>query len=279
MYQSLHRLVMIFCLLAASVSPAAAQVQSAEKEQDEQVLMQLTTSFVDAYQKLTETKNKQAVLQYFHPEASSNLFVFNISGKSRVSNGTVKNFDAFMDNLLRTTISVYVYELMEDPVITLMGHVATISYKVKYEIKEEDGIWVKGNELVTLALEKLIDKWMIVHYSIIQIEDEKLKGTCICELFVGEGEDAEVVSKTVVPNGRSYSTKFDNFVFRKVENGDVLIKSPTQTFRRLASGQLVIMGPEGETIELGIPAGKKETVLMILQQGLYKDSCARITLR
>ena len=120
---------------------------------------------------------------------------------------------------------------------------------------------------------------MIVHYSIVQIEDEKLKGTCVCELFVGEGDDAEVVSKTTVPSGRSYSSKFDNFVFRTTESGDWIIKSPTRTFKRLASGQLVEMTADGDTEELGIPQNKKETVLMILSEGLYKDSCARIKLK
>lgn len=275
MNQPLSRFVLIFFLLFAG-GTSFAQTAVAT---DEAKLNELLTSFVDSYQSLTQTKNKQAVLQYFHPEATSNIYVFNISGKSRVSNGNVRGFEAYLDNLLRSPNLVNVYELVDDPMVNVSGGVATITYKIKYEIKEEDGIWVKGNELVTLALEKTGDKWLIVHYNIVQIEDEKLKGTCICELFVGEGDDAEVVSKTTVPNGRSYSTKFDNFVFRTAENGDWLIKSPTQTFKRLSTGKLVMVSEEGDSIELGIPTSKKETVLMILTEGIYKESCARITVR
>ncbi|MDP5172761.1 MAG: nuclear transport factor 2 family protein [Bacteroidia bacterium] len=275
MNQPLSRFVLIFFLLFAGGTSFAQTAVTT----DEAKLNELLTSFVDSYQSLTQTKNKQAVLQYFHPEATSNIYVFNISGKSRVSNGNVRGFEAYLDNLLRSPNLVNVYELVGDPMVNVSGEVATITYKIKYEIKEEDGIWVKGNELVTLALEKTGDKWLIVHYNIVQIEDEKLKGTCVCELFVGEGDDAEVVSKTTVPNGRSYSTKFDNFVFRTAENGDWVIKSPTQTFKRLSTGKLVKVSEEGDSIELGIPSSKKETVLMILSEGIYKESCARITVR
>ncbi len=232
--------------------------------------------FVEDYQNLVATKNKQAVLEHFHPEATNNVFVFNISGRGRSVSGNVRGFSAYMDKLLLSPNIENKYELIDEPMINVSGEVATVTYKIRYEIKEEHGIWVKGNEVVTLALEKTNEEWSIVHYNIVQIEDEKLKGTCICELFVGEGEDSEVVSKTIVPNGRSYSTKFDNFVFRTTESGDWIIKTAEATFKRMASGQLVQMLPDGETKELGVPSGKRETVLMILREGIYKDSCARI---
>lgn len=258
---------------------ATATVQAQDTAPDAEALTARLNSFVEAYQNLTSTKNKQAVLEHFHPEATSNIYVFNISGKSRVGNSTVNGFESYMDNLLRSSNILNVYQLIGEPTINQFGDIATVTYKVNYEIKVEDGIWVKGNEVVTLALEKVDEKWLIVHYNIIQVEDEKLKGTCICELFLGEGEDAEVVSKTTVPSGRSYTSKFDNFVFRTTESGEWVIKSPTRTFRRLTTGQLVETMADGENMVLGIPNSKKETVLMILTEGLYKESCARIKLK
>lgn len=254
-------------------------VRAQNVNSDEEAIRGTLTAFIEAYQALTTTKNKQAVLQHFHPEATSNIFVFNISGKSRVLNSNTRGFSAYMDNLLRSPNILNTYELSGEPLIHQNGNVATATYEVNYEIKEEDGIWVKGDEVVTLAMEKEGDRWLIVHYSIVQIEDEKLKGACLCELFVGEGDEAEVVSKTTVPSGRSYSTKFDNFVFRTTEAGDWIIKSPSRTFKRLKTGQLVEMTEDGESAELGIPQNKKETVLMILSEGLYTDSCARIKLK
>ena len=266
----------LFLIMMLMTGIGVSNIQAQDDAEAEEVLRNKLTEFVQAYQNLIPTKNKQAVLQHFDPEATSNIYVFNISGKSRSVNSNVKGYEAFMDKLLLAPNVTNVYELAGEPLINVSGDVATITYKVNYEIKEEDGIWVKGNEVVTLSLEKRNSKWLIVHYTIVQIEDEKLKGTCICELFLGEGEDAEVVSKTIVPSGRSYSTKFDNFLFRTTESGDWVIKSPQRTFKRMASGQLVEVLSDGDTVELGVPASKKETVLMILREGLYKDSCARI---
>ncbi len=273
----LFRFLMIAFLLIGTGMTSVVQAQEAAP--DEEALNARLNSFVEAYQNLTSTKNKQAVLDHFHPDATSNIYVFNISGKSRVGNSTLKGFEGYMDNLLRSSNILNVYQLVGEPMINQFGDIATVTYKVNYEIKVEDGIWVKGNEVVTLAMEKSEEEWLIVHYNIVQIEDEKLKGTCICELFVGEGEDEEVVSKTTVPSGRSYTSKFDNFVFRTTETGEWVIKSPTRSFRRLSTGQLIETLPDGENVVLGIPNSKKETVLMILTEGLYKESCARIKLK
>lgn len=277
MSSSLYRYIMLVFLVIGSGMTTSVQAQETAPEKE--VLEARLNSFVGAYQNLTSTKNKQAVLEHFHPDASSNIYVFNISGKSRVGNSNLQGFEGYMDNLLRSSNILNVYQLVGEPTINQFGDIATVTYKVNYEIKIEDGIWVKGNEVVTLAMEKVDGKWLIVHYNIVQIEDEKLKGTCICELFVGEGEDAEVVSKTTVPSGRSYTSKFDNFIFRTTENGEWVIKSPTRTFRRLATGQLVESLSDGETVVLGIPNSKKETVLMILEKGIYNESCARIKLK
>lgn len=272
MNQALQRFVLSLMVLSLW-TPSFGQTSSTNEEA---AALTMLKAFVQDYQSLTETKNKQAVLQHFHPEATSNLYVFNISGQSRVLNGNVRTFESYLDNLLRSPNLLNVYEMTGTPMVNISGNVGTITYQVKYELKEEDGIWVKGNELVTLAVEKIGGKWLIVHYTIVQIEDEKLKGTCVCELFVGEGENAEVVSKTVVPSGRSYSTKFDNFVFRTAENGDWIIKTPAQSYKRLTTGRLVTVGEDGDEVELGIVSSRKEAVLMILSKGLYKDSCARI---
>ena len=120
------------------------------------------------------------------------------------------------------------------------------------------------------------EKWKIAHYTFIQMEDEKLKGTCVCELFLGEAEE-EVVAKTIVPSGKSYSTKFDSFEFRVVE-GDWIIKAQDQLYKRLKTGPLYLLNDEGET-QIGVPNSKRETVLMIIGDDLYKDSCARIKTR
>lgn len=244
------------------------------KEEEKKFLESYLYQFAKDYSNLPVSKNKQTVLKYFSPEATSNIFVFNISGAARVQNSNYNGFSAFLDKVLRAGEMTIDYKITDIIDIEVGEKIATAVYKVDYEIKETDGIWVKGKETVTMAFEKNRDIWQIVHYTFLQIEDEKLKGTCLCELFIAEVNDGQVVSKTTVPSGKNYSVKFDSFDFRTV-GADQRIKIGDRIYTRLSSGMLVA-NEDGEEIELGVSNSKKETVLMILGQSLYKDSCARL---
>ncbi len=250
-------------------------VQAQDNAKDKKQLETLVREFADTYAKLPTTKNKAAVLKYFAKDARSNIFTFNISGKSRVQNGDLSGFEAFMDNVLRSTGIEITYDIAEISNVHVSGDNGTVSYRVNYETKVPDGIWVKGSETVTLAFEKQAEDWKIVHYTIVQFEDEKLKGTCLCELFIGEADDAEVVSKTTIPSGRSYSTKFDNFEFKTI-GGDWVIKVQDKVYKRLKTGAVITNTAEGEEKQIGIANSKKETVLLIISDSLYNDSCASV---
>lgn len=246
----------------------------AQNEADKEQLEAEVREFASTYAALPTTKDKAAVLKYFSKDVTSVIYVFNISGKARASTGDYKGFESYLDNMLRSSGITLGYDIVEISNIFVSGKNATVSYRVNYETKVPDGIWVKGSESVTLAFEKRGDVWMIVHYTIVQFEDERLKGTCLCELFISEADDGEVVSKTTIPSGRSYTTEFNNFEFRTV-GGDQIIKVKDKVFKRLKTGAVIAMR-EGEEVQIGISNSKKETVLMIIGDDLYGDSCATL---
>ncbi|MEZ4828825.1 MAG: nuclear transport factor 2 family protein [Bacteroidia bacterium] len=260
-------------LMACMIALAPARISAQSDAETEKMLANQLRAFVNAYTNLPNSKNKANVLKYFSKDATSNIFVFNISGLSRVTNGDYNGFEAYLDNLLRTPGITLGYEIADLLDVEVSGNVATLVYRVNYETKIPDGIWVKGKELVSMAMEKKGDEWKIVHYTFMQVEDEKLKGTCLCELFTADGEDGEVVAKTVVPSGRSYSTKFDNMEFRTT-GSDQMIKVQDKYYKRAGTGKLLLIN-DGEEVEVGVSNSKRETVIMIIEN-LYKDSCARI---
>ncbi|TAE46895.1 MAG: hypothetical protein EAZ89_19175 [Bacteroidetes bacterium] len=237
-------------------------------------LDQFLNGFVQDYVSLPKTKNKQNFLKYFAKDATSNLFSYNISGSSRVSNSDYAGLDSYLDNIIRSSGITLGYEVTEKHYTYVSPNLATIVYRINYETKEENGIWVKGIETVTMALEKVGNAWLVMHYTVFQIEDEKLKGTCICELFIAETDDGEVVAKTTIPSGRSYNTKFDNFEFRTVGT-EQIIRVGNASFKRKANGSLVQLEGDEEK-ELSISNSKKESVLSIILNSLYKDSCTRL---
>ena len=226
-------------------------LQGQNDSDDAKAIEKHLQDFSAAYSNLPQTKNKQNVLRFFSKDATSNLFIFNISGRSRVQNGDYKSFESYLDNVLRSSAEFrLLYNITDLVDVNVSGSVATLVYRVDYETKVPDGIWVKGNEIVTMAMEKKAGKWLIVHYTIMQVEDEKLKGTCLCELFISEEDDGEVVSKTTIPSGRNYSTKFDNFEFRTTD-GDQIIKVKDRIYQRRKDGR-VLTYDDDEEIQIGI---------------------------
>lgn len=264
----------IWVLIASSGQLIAQE----DKVDDRKILEDNLFKFAEAYQGLPQTKNVENVLKYFSKDATSNIFVFNISGKSRVQNYvSVTGFEAYMNKIIASEGIVFKYEVTDIVDITIGDGIASMVYKVDYEIKEKDGLWVKGKETVTLALEKKKTNWLIQHYTFIQMEDEKLKGTCLVEMFVGDTNAEAIVTRTVVPNGRSYSSKFDNFEFRSIE-GDWVIKVQENLYKRLKTGPLFEIGEDGEN-EIGTPNSKKETIMMIIEKSLYSEGCARLKVK
>jgi hypothetical protein len=240
-------------------------------------LFQFLDQFVQDYVNLPKTRNKESFLRHFSKEVSATIYVQNIAGRSRVSMGDYAGLSAYLDNIFRANSITLGYDVAEKYVTYSTPDLATLVYKINYETKEENGFWVKGIETVTMALEKVGGRWLVVHYSIFQIEDEKLRGACLCEMFLAEASDGELVAKTTIPSGRSYATQFDNFEFR-TSGAEQTIRTGSEQFRRKASGEVVWMGSTEEKV-LGSSKSQRETALLILQYHLYKESCTRLTLR
>ncbi len=260
-------------LLATLIFSNAIFAQPANAEA-EQLKLQLN-NFAAAYVSLPAHKDPEKVLKYFAQEVSTTIFYFNVSGSTRQFTDDYSGFEAYLKKIVASPSIAIKYEITDIYLSKVSGSNGVTVFAVTYENKEEDGVWVKGQETVSMAWEKKNDQWKVVHYSILGSEDEKLKGTCLCELFVTESSDGEVVAKTTMPQGKSYSTKFDNFEF-KTENGVQTIKVGGDfTFRRLASGSVVQVMPTGEK-EIGISNTKRETVLLIIENALYKENCTQL---
>lgn len=257
-------------LLLTGVFMSKAQAQ----DNTEAEITAVIENFARDYVALPETKNPQTVLRYMEQDLTYSIFVLTISGSSRTQRGAYDNFATYLGSLVRTDLELLKYDVSNINVTQFGESSGTATYVVNYETKETDGLWVKGKETVTMAFEKVGSAWKIAFYNIVQVEDEKYKGTCLCELFASQSEEGNLVVKTTIPNGRSYTTHFDNFEFRTGE-GETLIKTGEHVFKRLANGQLIAV-VEGDEIELGMVTNKRESVLAIIRKHLYSDSCARL---
>lgn len=266
--------LLVACLLSF---PAATYAQSS-KAAVEQSIKDHINSFAEAYEKLPDSKDKATVLNHFSKDLKSNIFYFSISGRSRITNSDLDGFDTYLTKVANSQEATIKYQIKEFPYIRFSGGQAVAVVKFSYEVKEKEGIWVKGEEMATYALRKRGSNWLIVHMTVMGMEDEKLKGSCLCELFVEEGKSTGVVAKTIVPSGRSYSTHYNDFDFRLVD-GDWMIKTGNKLYKWKESGEVRRMDPGGKSVLVATSGSKKETVVKILSDDLYKENCANIKLK
>lgn len=256
--------------------PLLGQTEEANLEKSIKAHIQ---SFAKAYENLPKDRNKEAVLKHFSRDMQSNIFYFNISGRAKVTNSNFDGFSAYLDKLLGASAVTIKYEIKELLYARAVEDIATAIVSVVYEIKEEDGIWVKGEETANYALKKQGDGWAIVHMAIMGMEDEKLKGNCLCELYVEEGNASGVVTKTTVPSGKSYTTNFNDFNFRSAD-GSWLIKTGNNVYRWERGGDLYKMDESGAgSTVVGSSSSKKEIVLKILAKDIYAENCANIKVK
>jgi hypothetical protein len=159
---------------------------------------------------------------------------------------------------------------------------AVISYVVQFEIFKHGTLWSKGNETVTLTYLKTQGEWKITQYTFVSIEDEKLRGSCVCEAFKGKSGE-QYVSKMAIPTGRSYLTNMTDFKFTEEKNGDKTIKAGKYMYRWNPQGEVWLRnfdlaGLELNETRLGDAADKKDVLKVILGKHLFVENCVDLKL-
>jgi len=291
--RSLFYLLVAGCFWQAQVAIAQPKkgtttpATSTTKKPVDSEVKKLTIAFVENYGKFTQTKDKSSVLKFMHEKVASSLFNANVSGKYRSFTSDYQGFDEYLTklanadnfNLNYKLTGIVTEHLSED-----IG-IGSVIYTADYQIEREGSIWEKGIEQVTLVFKKFGEDWKIIYYNSINIEDEKLRGDCFCELF--ESKPGNFVTKTTVPGGRGYTEDLQNFEFLQRPEGRI-IRTANQVYQWSDEGAISYTPQRDSKASsvvpatvflLGTAAEKEQAIILILKEVSYKESCANIKVR
>ncbi len=282
----------ITCVIAFSIwsFSASSQDKPANKEKDdsykakqsadEAELRKQFGEFINAYSNLETTKDKYAVLKHMAKEVQSTIVFFYVGGRASSIVGDYAGFSSFMDKLINTQGLEIKYEVTNVPRVYVSGEQGVVVYIVEYEVQKNGTSWSKGNETVTLTYKRMNGEWKILQYSIVNIEDEKLRGACLCELY-GDGT-GDYVAKTTIPNGRTYDTDLNTFEFTKIADNRI-IKAGKYVYRWDKDGTVylrehALAGVEAKEIKVGTgdTFNKQNIISLILHKHIYVESCTDI---
>ena len=241
--------------------------------------------FIDAYANIEKNKDVTKVLKHVAPDVISTLVSFDLTGKMNILYSDYKGFAGFLDKLTTTEGLAVNYVLDNIDKMYISGNIGVVVYGVKYENKRGGQIWSKGYENVSLTYKKIAGEWKIVQYVVTQIEDEKTKVSCICELTV-ENNSQDFIMKTTIPSGRSYITELNPIGFM-FPNNEKMIVIGEKYYKWTANGDINYMEePVGDaTIKETKIANiadlndRKLAVETILTQHYYKAVCNEVQIK
>ncbi len=241
--------------------------------------------FIDAYANIEKNKDVTKVLKHVAPDVISTLVSFDLTGKMNILYSDYKGFAGFLDKLTTTEGLAVNYVLDNIDKMYISGNIGVVVYGVKYENKRGGQIWSKGYENVSLTYKKIAGEWKIVQYVVTQIEDEKTKVSCICELTV-ENNSQDFIMKTTIPSGRSYITELNPIGFM-FPNNEKMIVIGEKYYKWTANGDINYMEePVGDaTIKETKIANiadlndRKLAVETILTQHYYKSVCNEVQIK
>ncbi len=265
----------------ASVPPLLAGYPKEEEEEYKNLHTQFE-SFVKSYSNIQKSKDKQSVLQYLAKEVKATFILFDIANNSSIKYTNIKSFETHLEDLITSDeieLKYHVTEILREYIQTKF---AVISYVVQFEIFKHGSLWSRGNETITLTYGKINGEWKIAQYTFVSIEDEKLRGSCVCEAFKGKGGE-QFVTKMAIPTGRSYVTNMTDFKFTDEKNGDKIIKAGKGIYRWNKDGEVWLKnfdqsGTELNETRLGEAADKKDVLKVILGKHLFVENCVDLKL-
>ncbi|MCS6967496.1 MAG: hypothetical protein RMJ44_03640 [Cytophagales bacterium] len=264
----------------ASTTSSSTTAKPTESE-----LKKLTIAFVDSYSKFIQTKDKASVLRFVHEKVSSSLFNASVSGKYRNFTSDYQGLDEHLNRIAKDENFNYVYKLTGIVAEHSSDEFGSVVYTADYQTERDGAVWEKGSEQVTLVFKKFNDGWKIIYYNSVNIENEKLRGDCSCEIF--ESKPGNFVTKTLLPSGRDYTEDLQNFEFLQKPEGRI-IRAGNQVYNWSEEGEISYIPQQSgkpttvspTTIKLSTPVAEKEqAVILILREVNYKENCANIKVR
>jgi hypothetical protein len=264
----------------ADSTKKAQKIEDAKQPASEAELREQFGEFINAYSNLQVNKDKFAVLKHMSKDVQSTIIFFYVGGRANTIVGDYAGFSSFMDKLINTQGLEIKYQVVKVPRVYISGERGVVVYVVEYDVQKNGTSWSKGNETVTLTYKKIDGEWKILQYSIVNIEDEKLRGACLCELY-GDGT-GDYVAKTVIPNGRTYDTDLNTFEFTKLGE-DRIVKTAKNAYRWDKDGSIFLRenalpGVQAKEVKIGVADtyNKKDVLALILKKHIYVETCTEI---
>ncbi len=260
-------LSIIFLTSAVKVDPQQ------DKEALEKLILESTKALSDYHKK----KNKSAVLKHFHERMLIDFTYISIAGKVNNERIDYNEFAAHLDEISHGKMGfTHDVEIMRT---YITGDIGVVSLTEDYEMKYNGEVLNKGSQLITTTAKKFGNEWKIIRMTVIEVENEKLKGTCLCEIFSGNGPKGEMIAKVTSPGGKNYNSDMFNFSFSKENKVKTLVTMEDTKYTWENSFSLWTVDADGNKVKQVGQAASEGDVIKLLVSKKFTDHCTDFRVR
>jgi hypothetical protein len=244
---------------------------------DKEALEKLILSSTKAMSDYNKTKSKSAVLKHFHEKMLIDFTYISINGKVRNERIDFNEFAAHLEEISHGKMGfTHDVEIMRT---YITGDIGVVSLTEDYETRYNDEVLNKGSQLITTTAKKFGSQWKIIRMTVIEVENEKLKGTCLCELYSGSGSKGEMIAKVTSPGGKSYNSEMFNFSFSKENKVKTVVKMEEATYTWENSFAIWTTDVDGNKVkQIGQGASESEVVKLLVGKK-FTDHCTDFKIR
>ena len=244
-----------------------------DKEALEKLILDSTKSLSDYH----KSKNKSAVLKHFHEKMLIDFTYISIAGKVNNERIDYNEFAAHLDEISHGKMGfTHDVEILRT---YITGDIGVVSLTEDYEMKYKDEVLNKGSQLITTTAKKFGNEWKIIRMTVIEVENEKLKGTCLCELYSGQGPKGAMIAKVTSPGGKNYNSDMFNFNFTKENKVKTLVEMEDVKYSWENSFSIWTVDADGNKVkQVGNAASEGDVVKLLVSQK-FKDHCTDFKIR
>lgn len=246
------------------------QMSIAQKPETE--IERVIKDYAKAFENITKTRDKQAVLAYVSKDLFSTIIKSNVVDNFGLIQSSYADFDGYLEQLIRTEGMQVTYSIKNILRSKVRGRTGVIVAEIAVQTASKGEIWNKGTELTTFTLKQFKSGWKILNFNVVSLEEEQNKGTCLIELF--KASSGNYMVRTIVPKGDTYQQNVNNFEFNP-GNGIIYINMDGEnSYSWLRDGPITKMasGDQPEKV-VASAIDEHDAVLTIIKEDLYTGNC------
>lgn len=262
--------ILVLTLLMAS-NFSWAQKPEAEIER-------FVRDFAHAYENLPKNRDEESVLKYVSKELNSTILKSNVMDNFGLIQSDYNDFKYHLKQLVETDGMSVTYKIKNIYKSKVQGQTGVVVCEIEAEVASRGVIWNKSTEMTTFALKKYNNGWKILHFFVVGLEDQQLKGICMLELF--ESSTGDFVVKTIVPKGNSYDSRLNTFDFNQRKNQSFIKVNNENSYTWGEDGTINKLNDENSSVKkIGTANDKNAAAMLIITKDLYKDNCTEFKVK